>query len=116
MQINAGFARHFIVPTIDASEWSPPVFKYVLVPATGTDIEDPIFAAAHQVARLWSSHLQFLHVRIDAQQVFLALASAEFGGSSGVESTIEAMDQEGAARQNNEMTGKSGIDLHQRIR
>ena len=76
------------------------MFKYVLVPATGTDIDGPIFAAADQVARLWSSHLQFLHVRIDAEKVFLAVASAEFGGSSGVESAIEAMDQQAAVRQN----------------
>jgi nucleotide-binding universal stress UspA family protein len=99
MQINAGFAHDSIVRAIDAREWSSPVFKYVLVPATGTDIDGPIFAVAHQVARLWSSHLQFLHVRIDAQQIFLAMASAEFGGSAGVESAIEAMDQQAAARQ-----------------
>ena len=76
------------------------MFKYVLVPATGTDIDGPIFAAAHQVARLWSSHLQFLHVRIDAQKIFVAMASAEFGGGVGTQSTIEAMDQQATARQN----------------
>ena len=76
------------------------MFNYVLVPATGTDSDGPIFEAALQVARLWSSHLQFLHVRIDAQKVFVAVASAEFGGSAGLESTIEAMEQQAITRQN----------------
>jgi len=91
------------------------VFKYVLVPATGTDIDGPIFAAAHDVARLWSSHLQFLHVRIDAQAVFIAVASAEFGGSAGVESTIEAMDQQAVARQNKAEQDVRGFCARQNI-
>lgn len=39
--------------------------RYILVPATGADSDGPVFATALTVARAWSGHLEFLHVRAD---------------------------------------------------
>ncbi len=75
------------------------MFKYIVVPSTGADTDGPVFATALSVARLWASHLEFLHVRADVQQVIMAMAASDIGGGSGVEQIIETLDRDVTARQ-----------------
>ncbi len=75
------------------------VFKYVLVPATGTDSDGPVFATALAVARLSGSHLEFLHVRIDVQQTLMAMAAADIGGGVGYDRIFDSLEHEVTDRQ-----------------
>ena len=75
------------------------MFKYILVPVTGAGTDAPVFATALAVARLFRSHLEFLHVRIDVQRTMLAMMSADMGGGGGYEQIIESLEQEVARRQ-----------------
>ena len=73
--------------------------RYVLVPATGADSDEPVFATALTVARLLPAHLEFLHVRLDVQETLTAMASADAGGGIGFGQLLETMAQEVASRQ-----------------
>jgi nucleotide-binding universal stress UspA family protein len=75
------------------------MFKYILVPATGTDTDAPVFSTALAVARLSGSHLEFLHVRLDAQRALTAMATADMGGGVGFDGLLESLEQDAAARQ-----------------
>ena len=76
------------------------MFKYILVPATGSEADAPVFATALAVARLSAAHLEFLHVRIDVEQTLMAMASADMGGgAAGYDQIIESLGQEAAGRQ-----------------
>ena len=74
------------------------MFRFILVPATGTETDAAVFQAALGVARLQAGHLAFLHVGIDVQKVTMPIASAEFGGGSGIAEIIELLERETAAR------------------
>src|SRR5690348_1814523 len=60
------------------------MIRYILVPATGTDTDAPVFATAVSVAQLLPAHLEFLHVRIDVEARLAAVASADVRGLSGI--------------------------------
>src|SRR5215469_8118133 len=46
-----------------------PMIKTILVPATGSDMDIPVFRSALTVARAFSAHLEFLHVHVDAMAI-----------------------------------------------
>lgn len=73
--------------------------RYVLVPATGADTDEPVFTTALTVARLLPAHLEFLHVRVDVQETLTAMASADTGGGIGFGQILETLEQEVASRQ-----------------
>ena len=73
--------------------------RYVLVPATGADTDESVFATALTVARLLPAHLEFLHVRLDVQETLSAMASADTGGGISFGQLLETMAQEAASRQ-----------------
>jgi nucleotide-binding universal stress UspA family protein len=75
------------------------VFKYILVPATGTGADSSVFATALAIARLASAHLAFLHVRIDVRETLLAMATNDMSGGAGYDQLLETLEQEVAARQ-----------------
>jgi len=76
------------------------MFKYILVPATGAATDAPVFATALAVARLSAAHLAFLHVRVDVQQVLMAMAAAEMGGGGlGYDRIVESLEQDVTSRQ-----------------
>jgi nucleotide-binding universal stress UspA family protein len=72
------------------------MIKTILVPATGTDMDAAVFAAALAVARRFAAHLDFLHVRLDAAAVAIGLAS-DASGAAMTGSLVESLD-EGADR------------------
>src|ERR1700761_8571056 len=71
----------------------------MLVPATGTEFDEPVFATALTAARLLSAHLQFLHVRIDVQATLTAMATADMGGGVGSQEILDSLEQEVKTRQ-----------------
>ena len=73
--------------------------RYVLVPATGADSDEPVFAMALTVARRLPAHLEFLHVRLDVQETLAAMASADTGGGIAFGQLLETLAQEVASRQ-----------------
>jgi hypothetical protein len=75
------------------------VFKYILVPATGTDADGPVFATAVAIARLMPAHLEFLHVRLDVQDTLLAMATNDISGGAGYDQLLETLESEVATRQ-----------------
>lgn len=75
------------------------MFKYILVPATGTDADGPVFATAVAIARLAPAHLEFLHVRLDVQDTLLAMATNDISGGAGYDQLLETLEQEVATRQ-----------------
>lgn len=68
--------------------------KFILVHSVGGTADGPVYATALAVARTFSSHLAFLHVRPDVRQEFAALAAAEVGAVSGIGDTMDRMEQE----------------------
>ena len=72
---------------------------YILVPATGAETDQPVFATALTAARLLSAHLEFLHVSIDVQETLTAMASADVGGGIGYGEILESLEQEVTSRQ-----------------
>ena len=75
------------------------MFKYILVPATGTDTDSPVFAAALAVARLSHGHLEFLHVRIDVEQTLAATASGDISGGFGYHQIFDSLERDVADKQ-----------------
>jgi nucleotide-binding universal stress UspA family protein len=75
------------------------MFKYILIPVTGTSDNAPVFATALGVARRFPAHLEFLHVRIDEQLTVMAMASADMGGGGGYDQIIRSLEQAMADRQ-----------------
>jgi nucleotide-binding universal stress UspA family protein len=75
--------------------------RYILVPATGSDTDEPVFATALMAARLLTAHLEFLHVRADVQEALTAMACADMGGGGiGFEQIMRTLEQEVASQQN----------------
>ena len=75
------------------------MFKYILVPATGVDTDAPVFSTALAVARLFGSHLEFLHVRIDVPQTLVSIATGDIGGGVGYDRILESLERDVAERQ-----------------
>jgi nucleotide-binding universal stress UspA family protein len=79
------------------------MIKSILVPATGSDSDNAVFASALAIARVFDAHLDFLHVRVDAAAVAATMAIDGAGGVlvTGLVDKIdeEANRREGTARQ-----------------
>jgi nucleotide-binding universal stress UspA family protein len=78
------------------------MFRYILLPATGADADEPVFATALTAARSLPAHIEFLHVRIDVQATLTAMVSADVGGGGlGYGQLLETLEHEVATRQKN---------------
>ena len=60
------------------------MFKYLLVPSTGSDLDRPVVEMALRAAHASSAHLEFLHVRMDVKQVMVMLAGSGMNFSGRV--------------------------------
>ena len=60
------------------------MFKYIIVPVTGANTDAPVLATALSIARPGAAHLEFLHARLDIEQVLSsALAVGELAKDAG---------------------------------
>src|SRR5229473_747950 len=71
------------------------MIKTILVPATGTDADDAVFAEALNVARHFTAHIDVLHVRIDPVEAVGALVS-DVGGATISSSLMDRLEEESA--------------------
>jgi nucleotide-binding universal stress UspA family protein len=74
------------------------MIKTILVPATGSDSDTAVFASALAVARTFAAHLEFLHVRPDAEAMAVAMAS-DAGGATMVGGLIDRLEEEANKRE-----------------
>jgi nucleotide-binding universal stress UspA family protein len=74
------------------------MIKTILVPATGSDRDSGVFASALAVARPFGAHLDFLHVRPDAEAAAVAMAS-DGGGATMVGSLINRLEEEASQQE-----------------
>ena len=74
------------------------MIKTILVPATGSERDAAVFAAALSLARRFAAHLQFLHVRPDAAALAVSL-SADGSGATMVGGLMNRLEDEAALRE-----------------
>jgi nucleotide-binding universal stress UspA family protein len=74
------------------------MIKTILVPSTGRDTDNAVFASALAVARPFAAHLDVLHVRVDAAAMAVTMA-AETGGATMVGGLINQIEAEAAQRE-----------------
>ena len=74
------------------------MIKTILVPAAGSAADAAVFASALAVARPFSAHLEFLHVRVDAASMAVTMSS-EGGGATMVGGLVERLDEEAERRE-----------------
>jgi len=74
------------------------MIKTILVPATGSDRDNAVFASALAVARRFSAHLECLHVRADAMATAVAMAADGSGGAM-VHGLIDRLEEEASQRE-----------------
>jgi nucleotide-binding universal stress UspA family protein len=72
------------------------MIKTILVPSTGSDLDDAVFATALTVARRFEAHLDVLHVRLDAAAMAVAMTSD--GGGPTILGGLTQQLEEGADR------------------
>lgn len=89
--------------------------RFILVPSTGVETDEPVFATALQVARLLPAHLEFLHVRIDVQATLTAMAAADTAGGIGFDEIMETLEKEVASRQKTAETSFQEFCARERI-
>ena len=74
------------------------MFKTILVPATGSDTDDAVFASALTVGRAFDAHLELLHVHVDAAAMAAAM-SADGSGAAIIGGLVERIEQEAGQRE-----------------
>src|SRR5215469_11186667 len=74
------------------------MIKTILVPATGSDKDNAVFASALAIARAFGAHLEFLHVRPVAAATAVAMAS-DGGGATMIGGLIDRLEEETSQRE-----------------
>jgi nucleotide-binding universal stress UspA family protein len=76
------------------------MFRYLLVPSTGSELDRPVVETALRAADPSSAHIAFLHVRMDVKQVMVMLAGSGMTLGTGlVGLEQEANEHERLARE-----------------
>lgn len=73
------------------------MFRYILVPASGADTDEPVFRAALVMARATVGHLAFLHVCPDVENLVISMATGDVAGTAGIGDLMERLEQDAAA-------------------
>jgi nucleotide-binding universal stress UspA family protein len=82
------------------------MIKTILVPATGGELDRVVFPTALAVARRLGSHLDFLHVRLDAAAMAVAMTT-DGGGPVMLGGLTDRLEEEADRR---EARAKDGFD------
>src|SRR5580693_5113718 len=75
-----------------------PMIKTILVPSFGNEDDNATFAAALAVARPSGAHLDVLHVRLDATNVALAMAT-DAGSGALTAGLIDRLEEDARDRE-----------------
>lgn len=73
--------------------------RFILLPATGGPADPPTFAIALQVARLFGSHLAFLHVHRDPHHDIASLGAGHFGLGFRASAALADLQQQADAQE-----------------
>jgi nucleotide-binding universal stress UspA family protein len=74
------------------------MIKTILVPATGSNTDNGVFASALAVARAFDAHIDFLHVHVDAPAMVAAMA-ADGSGAAMVTGLVERIEEDARVRE-----------------
>jgi nucleotide-binding universal stress UspA family protein len=83
-----------------------PMIKSILVPSTGGELDRIVFPTALAVARRFSAHLDFLHVRLDTTAMTVAMTT-DGGGPAVLGGLTERLEEDADRR---EARAKDGFD------
>jgi nucleotide-binding universal stress UspA family protein len=92
-----GASRIFVVAFLYKAE-DLPMIKTILVPATGSDSDLPVFGSALSIARLFGAHIDALHAHLDPVEVAVRLTS-DTAGTPLVGGMIERLEEDFRARE-----------------
>ena len=70
------------------------MYKYILVPATGSASDETVFETARLAARPCGAHLEFLHVRVDVTEVVISMSTGGLGGGGAVQGVVDKLEAE----------------------
>jgi nucleotide-binding universal stress UspA family protein len=70
------------------------MYKYILVPATGSASDEAVFETARLAARPFDAHLEFLHVRVDVTEVVISMSTGGLGGGGAVQGVVDKLESE----------------------
>ena len=70
------------------------MFRYILVPASGSATHDATFSTALALARQSAGHLHFLHVRLDVQAMLITMSTGDYGGGAGLGDMLDSLQRE----------------------
>src|SRR5215472_569064 len=74
------------------------MIKTLLVPVTGGNTDDIVFASALTVARAFDAHINVLHVRVDAAAMAATMAQ-DGSGAAMITGLVDRIDEEASQRQ-----------------
>jgi nucleotide-binding universal stress UspA family protein len=72
--------------------------KSILVPISGSATDEPVIEAALCAARLFSSHLEFVHVHVGAGEAALNLPHTGFAMGPALSGALKELDRKAATR------------------
>jgi nucleotide-binding universal stress UspA family protein len=74
------------------------MMKTILVPTSGSGPDQTVFATALAFARMFDSHLHFLHVHLLPGTAALQVPHLEFCQGAAIAHTLESLREQGSAR------------------
>ncbi len=74
------------------------MIKSILVPTSGGDADRVVFDTALAAARLFSAHIDFCHVRIEAGEALRYVPHAGFASGAALRDALDTLGAEGRAR------------------
>jgi nucleotide-binding universal stress UspA family protein len=78
--------------------WAAAMIKTILVPTSGGSSDRAVFDTALAAARLFSAHIDFCHVRIEAGEAIRYVPHAGFASGAALREALDTLGAEGRAR------------------
>jgi len=72
--------------------------KSILVPIGGGSADETVLQTALAAARLFASHLQFIHIRVSAGEAAIHSPGVEFVGGAALRDALDGLDKEASKR------------------